>query len=128
MSDKQFFGWQIGSNLTPHEADLLEPMVDVMIEMLQEALLLPPEWDRQKSQHEIALHLMRGLGEATNDINDISMLLVTEQNPDEQLLQLNARATQLRKRWLAVAVMATKAIINLDQQLNGDTDDTDKDV
>lgn len=117
---KKFHGWRFGGDLEDAQAELLEPVVDVMTEMLQTALLLPPEWDRQKSQHELALALVEHTGAAAGLINDISMTLVTEQNPEEQLHQLNLKATQLRSLWLLVATIAAKAIVNLDATLNGD--------
>lgn len=120
MTDKKFFGWKFGADLTDAQADLLEPVVDVMTEMLQQALLLPPDWDRAKSQHEIALALVEHTGAAAGLINDISMALISEQNEDEKLLLLNQKATQLRSLWMLVATIAAKAIVNLDEQLKGD--------
>lgn len=119
----EFHGWKFGGNLTEAQADQLEPLVDVMTEMLQQALLLPAGWLRQKSQHEIVLSMIAGLGNAAVGINDISTLLETEKNEDEKLLQLNLRAAQLRDNWLKVAVVAVLAITNLDNQLQGVDDD-----
>lgn len=124
MTQGNFVGWRFGGNLTAAQADLLEPVVDVMTEMLQQALRLPADWDKQKSQHEIALALIEHTGAAAGFINDISFLLVEEKNPEEQLLQLNQKATQLRQLWLIVATLAAKAVVNLDAQLRNDDTDT----
>lgn len=123
MSDKDFRGWRFGGHLSPAQADQLEPAVDVMTEMLQQLLFLPPHWDMPKAQHEIALALVEHTGAGAGIINDISMLLVTEHNADEKLLQLNMKATQLRKMWIITAVLAIKAVINLDEQLKGADND-----
>lgn len=122
MSERTFHGWRIGAHLTPYQADQFEPFVDIMVEMLQTALTLPADWDRQKSQHELALAIVEHSGAAAGLINEISMLLLTEKNPDEQLAQLNAKATRIRALWLLVATIAAKAIQNLDQQLKGEDD------
>lgn len=118
----QFRGWKFGGNLTDAQADQLEPMVDVMTEMLQQGLMLPADWVRPKSQHELALALIEGTGSAAGSINDISMTLVSEKNEDEKLFQLNLKATNLRKQWILIAVMAVMAVINLDKQLKGEDD------
>lgn len=118
----QFRGWKFGGNLTDAQADQLEPMVDVMTEMLQQALGLPAHWLQQHTQHDIALALVEGTGKAASTINEISMMLLTQKNPDEQLLQLNQMATQLRQHWITVAVMAILAVNNLDKQLKGEDD------
>ncbi len=126
QNDKKFFGWRFGTNLTDAEANLLEPMVDVMTQMLQNALMLPPEYDREKSQHEMALHVMEHAGAAAGLINDISMSMMVEQNMEEKQKLLLMKTATLRVLWVHVATLAAKAVVNLDQSLKEDEQPNDK--
>lgn len=126
---KKFFGWKFGTNLTEPQAALLEPMVDVMTEMLQDALFMPAEFDRVKSQHEMALHIIEHAGAAAGLINQISMTLITEKNEEEKLRLMNSMASTLRVMWVHVATLAAKAVVNLDNTLkDSEPNDTDTNV
>lgn len=126
MTNKQFYGWKFGGDLTPEQADLLEPFVDIFTNALQTLIYIntSPEYRIiAATQHELALTATAVLGRAAGLINSITLALAEEQNKDEQLLLLNEKATKLRGAWLELIALTSIAVNNLDKTLNGENDD-----